>query len=80
MVGEVAPGGAHQSWPRRVTDHFYVNVPGARMTSPVSGTDCEGRGVQPDVRVPDAEALDVARRLVRERLAQRRQSPRRHAE
>ena len=63
IVGEVTGGGARPARPRRIDDHFFINVPYARMISPVSGTDWEGVGVQPDVRVPEAEALDTARRL-----------------
>lgn len=72
VVGDPTAGGAHPTWPRRVTDHFYVNTPGARITSPISGTDWEGVGVQPNVLAPQAEALDVARRLATTHIRQRR--------
>lgn len=72
IVGEVTGGGARPSRPRRLDDHFAINVPYARMINPVSGTDWEGGGVQPDVRVTEGDALDTARRLASARLAQRR--------
>lgn len=72
VIGDPTGGGAHRTWSRRVTDHFYVSVPGARITSPISGTDWEGRGVQPNVLAPTAEALDVARRLATTHIRQRR--------
>lgn len=72
IVGDVTGGGARPSRPRRLDDHFAINVPYARMINPVSGTDWEGVGVQPDVRVPEGDALDTARRLAAARLAERR--------
>lgn len=72
VVGDPTGGGAHPTWSQRVTDHFYVNVPGGRITSPISGTDWEGHGVQPSVLAPAAEALDVARRLTATHIRQRR--------
>jgi hypothetical protein len=72
IVGEVTGGGARPARPRRIDDHFFMNVPYARMINPVSGTDWEGVGVQPDVRVPEGEALETARRLAAARLAERR--------
>lgn len=72
IVGEVTGGGARPSRPRRIDDHFFINIPYAQMINPVSGTDWEGVGVQPDVRVPEGDALDTARRLATARLAERR--------
>ncbi|MBL0937654.1 MAG: S41 family peptidase [Gemmatimonadaceae bacterium] len=71
VVGDPTGGGAHPTWARRVADHFFVNVPGARVTSPVSGTDWEGRGVLPDISAPEVEALEVARRLAAAHLRKR---------
>ncbi|MBK8247512.1 MAG: hypothetical protein IPK85_08970 [Gemmatimonadetes bacterium] len=72
IVGEVTGGGARPSRLRRVTDHFAVNVAYARMVNPVTGTDWEGVGVQPDVRVPEGEAFEAARRLATARLSKPR--------
>jgi len=37
-----------------------VSLPFGRAINPISGTNWEGTGVEPDVKVPAAEALDVA--------------------
>ncbi len=69
LVGETTGGGAHPGQPRRLTDHFMMNVPAGRSISPVTHTDWEGTGVTPDVPVPVAKAqergeLILVRRLV----------------
>jgi C-terminal processing protease CtpA/Prc len=66
IVGEVTGGGAHPVGGRRIDEHFIIGVPGARAINPVTHTDWEGVGIQPDVKVPAADALDAALRLVRE--------------
>ncbi len=63
VVGETTGGGAHLEAPHRIDDHFFIRVPFARFVNPITGTDWEGTGVQPDVRVSAAQALDVAERL-----------------
>ena len=44
-------------------------VPFARAINPVSKTDWEGTGVEPDVKVPADQALDVAKTLAAEKIA-----------
>ncbi|MBI4263131.1 MAG: S41 family peptidase [Acidobacteria bacterium] len=60
IIGEVTGGGAHAGGPRRVHDHFFVFVPSARTTSPITGTDWEDTGVVPDIAVSAAKALAAA--------------------
>lgn len=69
LVGETTGGGAHPTWRHRVDDHFAVLVPFARAINPVSKTDWEGTGVEPDVKVPADQALDVAKTLAAEKIA-----------
>jgi C-terminal processing protease CtpA/Prc len=38
-------------------------VPFARAINPISKTNWEGSGVEPDVKVPAAEALEVAKKM-----------------
>jgi C-terminal processing protease CtpA/Prc len=45
-----------------------VWVPNARSISPVTGTDWEGVGVAPDVRVSADDALTTAERLAAEKI------------
>jgi hypothetical protein len=60
LVGETTGGGAHTVEMRRIDDHFLVRVPNG---GPITKTDWEGTGVEPDVKVPAAEALDTALKL-----------------
>jgi len=69
VVGEVTGGGAHLARPRRVNDHFVVIVPVGRPISPVTHTDWEGTGVQPDIKVSAAQALDTAHLKALEKIA-----------
>jgi len=67
LIGETTGGGAHPVEPHRIEDNFFIIVPSARSISPITKTDWEGAGVEPDVRVPAkdalAEALERARAL-----------------
>lgn len=63
IVGETTGGGAHPVSGHRIDDHFMIGVPFARAINPVSKTNWEGTGVEPDVKVPAAEALNTAKEL-----------------
>ncbi len=69
IVGEVTRGGAHPSEVVSLIEHVELRLPVARTVNPVTGGNWEGVGVQPDVLVPAADALDVARRAALERIA-----------
>lgn len=63
IVGETTGGGAHPARGQRIDDHFIIGVPFARAVNPISKTNWEGVGVEPDVKVPAAEALETALKL-----------------
>jgi len=65
LIGETTGGGAHPIASRRLDDHFLIVVPIARSISPITRTDWEGTGVEPDVKVPADEALAEALRRAR---------------
>jgi C-terminal processing protease CtpA/Prc len=71
VVGEVTGGGAHPFEYRRVHAHFAVDLPEGTSINPITGTNWEGVGVQPDVAVPAAQALDKALELARAAIAAR---------
>ena len=54
----------------RLDDHFMIGVPFARAINPITKTNWEGTGVEPDVKVPVAQALDTAKKLAAERIEQ----------
>jgi retinol-binding protein 3 len=70
IVGETTGGGAHPVSGHRVDDHFMIGVPFARAVSPITKTNWEGTGVEPDVKVPAADALQKAEDLAATKLAQ----------
>jgi hypothetical protein len=67
IVGETTGGGAHPVSGRRIDDHFIIGVPFARAINPISKTNWEGTGVEPDVKVPAADALETAKKLALEK-------------
>ena len=67
IVGETTGGGAHPVAGQRINDHFIIGVPFARAINPITKTDWEGTGVEPDVKVPAADALTTALKLIAER-------------
>ena len=73
IVGETTGGGAHPTMGVRLDDHFMIRVPTARSISPITKTDWEGTGVEPDVKVPADQALETAKRLATEALEHQKQ-------
>ncbi|GAA4951987.1 hypothetical protein HD597_005355 [Nonomuraea thailandensis] len=69
VVGERTRGGAHPCKGWTVHPHLEATVPTGRAINPVSGTNWEGTGVQPDVPCAAAESLDRAHALALARVA-----------
>lgn len=67
IIGETTGGGAHPVSGHRIDEHFTIGVPGARAINPISKTNWEGVGVEPDVKVPAADALSTALKLAAEK-------------
>jgi hypothetical protein len=63
LIGETTGGGAHPGGDVFVHPHYRVFVPIGRPINPVSGTNWEGTGVEPDIAVPQEQALAVAHRM-----------------
>ena len=60
IIGETTGGGAHPGDMVRLSDHFGVFLPSGRAISPITKTNWEGTGVEPDVKVPKDQALKTA--------------------
>jgi C-terminal processing protease CtpA/Prc len=60
IIGETTGGGAHPGGMVRLADHFGVFIPTGRAINPISKTNWEGTGVEPDIKVPKEQALKVA--------------------
>ena len=72
IIGETTGGGAHPVSGHRVDDHFMIGVPFAKAVNPISKTNWEGTGVEPDVKVPADEALDVAKKMAAEQMTKKK--------
>jgi len=70
LVGETTSGRGRMGMPHRIDDHFTILIPGIRAINPISNTNWEGTGVEPDVKVKAADALKTAQELARKKLQQ----------
>ena len=68
IVGARTWGGANPGEMVPIDDHFAIFVPGGSAVNPISKTNWEGTGVQPDVPVKAEEALSTSVRLALEKL------------
>ncbi|HEX7174680.1 MAG TPA: S41 family peptidase [Pyrinomonadaceae bacterium] len=60
IVGETTGGGAHPGGGFRASEHFMAFVPTGRAINPITKTNWEGTGVEPDVKVAADHALKTA--------------------
>jgi hypothetical protein len=60
IIGETTGGGANPGGGNRLSEHFGVFIPAGRAVSPITKTNWEGTGVEPDVKVAADQALKVA--------------------
>jgi len=68
LVGETTSGRGHMGVPHRIDGHFTIRVPGIKVINPISKTNWEGTGVEPDVKVKAADALRTAINLAESNL------------
>jgi C-terminal processing protease CtpA/Prc len=60
IVGETTGGGANPGGMFRLSEHFGAFIPTGRAVSPITKTNWEGTGVEPDVKAPKEQALKIA--------------------
>jgi Peptidase family S41/N-terminal domain of Peptidase_S41 in eukaryotic IRBP len=63
LVGDTTRGSAHSGVFHRIDEHFGMGIPEVRPINPFSSRDWEGTGVEADVRVEAADALERATKL-----------------
>lgn len=68
LVGQTTGGGANPGGMSRLHDHFAMFVPMGRAINPITKTNWEGVGVEPDVKVDADRALAKAHALALETL------------
>jgi len=69
VIGEPTRGGAHPVERYRLAQYFIGQIPVKQSISPITHTNWEGNGVQPDRVVSADFALRVAKQMLRARLA-----------
>lgn len=77
IVGETTRGGANPGGRRRINDSFAINIPNARSVNPVTGTNWEGAGIEPDIKVPAVQALETAHLEAIKKLVEITKNPQR---
>jgi C-terminal processing protease CtpA/Prc len=68
VVGETTAGAAHSGVWHRLDDHFGMGIPETKAINPYSSVDWAEVGVEPDLKVSAANALDAALRLAKNKL------------
>jgi hypothetical protein len=71
LVGETTRGAAHAGVFHRLDEHFGIGIPETRPINPFSDHDWEGVGVEPDVKVDAAVALETATGLAEKGLTKK---------
>nr|WP_314895893.1 S41 family peptidase [uncultured Flavobacterium sp.] len=69
IIGEVTGGGANPGGDQIINDRFVIFIPFGRAINPITNTNWEETGVQPDIKVPAIEALSVAQQKILENLS-----------
>ena len=68
IVGETTRGGANPGEDHRVAEHLTLFIPNARSVNPYSGTNWEGIGVVPNVKVSADKAQRTAEEMILKQL------------
>ncbi len=79
LIGETTGGAAHSGDSVRLSNHFNLFLPTGRPISPITNTNWEGTGVNPDVPVAAENALNKAQKIILEKLISNEKDPRRIA-
>ena len=68
LVGETTSGAAHSGVFHRIDEHFGMGIPEVKPINPFSKSDWAVVGVEPDVKVKAADALETAVKLAETKL------------
>jgi hypothetical protein len=75
VIGETTGGGAHDSKFVILNHNFMMMLPFARAFNPITKTNWEGVGVEPDIKMPANEALQTAQLLAMKKLSEKEEDP-----
>jgi hypothetical protein len=71
LVGEKTRGATHAGVFYRIDEHFGIGIPEVKAINPFSQSDWAVVGVEPDVKVPAAEAFEKAQQMAESGLRKR---------
>jgi len=71
LVGERTAGAAHAGAFFRIDDHFGMGITEVEAINPFSKSNWDGVGVEPDVKIDAADALNTAEKLAEAKLAKK---------
>ncbi|MDO5976116.1 S41 family peptidase [Flavivirga jejuensis] len=74
IIGEVTGGGAHPTEAFSLDKGFRIGIPFARTINPITKTNWEGVGVQPDIKIEADNALEKAKELAKAKAIKYRAS------
>jgi C-terminal processing protease CtpA/Prc len=80
VVGDTTGGGADPGHFERLSSRFFGFIPSGEAINPTTKTNWEGTGVQPDVKVPAAEAFRTAYKMAIDKAISTETDPARLAE
>ena len=63
LLGETTAGAAHSGAFHRIDAHFGMGIPEVKTINPYGKQDWEGIGVEPDMKVRAADALETAKKM-----------------
>jgi hypothetical protein len=75
VIGETTGGGAHDNKFVILSDNFEMSLPFARAVNPITKTNWEEVGVEPDIKVSADRALDKALVMASKKLADKENEP-----
>lgn len=75
VIGETTGGGAHDNKFVILSDNFEMSLPFARAINPITKTNWEEVGVEPNVKVSADKALDTALAMASNKLAEKEEDP-----
>ena len=75
VIGEATGGGAHDNEFVALNEHFMMSLPFARAENPITRTNWEGVGIEPDVKVGSTKALETALLMAIKRLVEKENDP-----
>ena len=75
VIGETTGGGAHDNKFVILNDNFEMGLPFARAINPITKTNWEGTGVEPNVKVTSDRAMETAKVLAMKELSEKEKDP-----